>query len=235
MAKGLFITATDTGVGKTVVAGALIRGLKAEGRRVCGMKPVESGCRREGEELIPADGTFLREVSGVSEPVEQITPCRLEHPLAPMVAAEMESRKIDAVKLEGAIERLAGRYEVLVVEGIGGLLVPITRDYSVLDMARAAGFPLVVVASPALGTISHTLLTVNHALGEGLAVAGVIINYARPPENTLAERTNPGAIRKLCPVPLLGVMPFLPDITNDKLKDAARNNLDMGLLIDYLE
>ncbi len=217
-----------------MVSGALVRALKADGMDACGMKPVESGCERRGGELLPADGMFLKEVSGSREAIEDITPCRLEHPLAPMVAAEMEMREIDPLGLERAVRRLSERCDALVVEGVGGLLVPITRHYSVLDMARAAGFPLIVVASPALGAINHTLLTVNYALKEGLDVAGVVVNFSSPPLKTPAERTNPGVIRELSPVPVVGVMPFIPDINNDALEAAARENLDMEALRKFL-
>lgn len=233
-AKGFFVTATDTGVGKTVVSGALIRALRADGLDACGMKPVESGCEKKGGRLLPADGMFLREVSEAREAIEDITLCRLEHPLAPMVAAELEKREIDPLGLERAVRRMSESHEVLVVEGVGGLLVPITRHYSVLDMARAAGFPLIVVASPALGTINHTLLTVNHALREGLDVAGVVVNFSSPPLDTPAERTNPGVIRELSPAPLIGAMPFILDITNDALEAAARENLDIEVLRKFL-
>jgi dethiobiotin synthetase len=221
-------------VGKTVVSGALIRALKADGLDACGMKPVESGCEKKGGELLPTDGMFLREVSEAREAIGDITPCRLEHPLAPMVAAELEGRELDPLGIERAVRRMSERHDVLVVEGVGGLLAPITRHYSVLDMARTAGFPLIVVASPALGTINHTMLTVNHALKEGLDVAGVIVNFSSPPLKTPAERTNPDVIRELSPVAVVGVMPFIPDINNDALEAAARENLDMEVLRKFL-
>lgn len=234
MAKGFFITGTDTGIGKTVVAGAVIRLLKAEGLDACGMKPVETGCPRKGDALFPQDGAFLKTVSETGESLDAVAPCRFEHPLAPMVAAEMENTEMDADRLVEGFRRLSQRHEAVIIEGAGGLLVPIRRDYFMMDMARDFALPLIVVASPALGTINHTLLTVRHALAGGLAVAGVVINFIRPPAGSLAEKTNSDILKKLSPVPLLGILPFIPEITNASLETAARRSLDMEALRRYL-
>ncbi len=234
MAKGFFITATDTGVGKTVVAGALIRAIRREGLSVCGMKPVESGCAREGDSLVPSDGLFLKKISEVDEPIEDITPYRFEEPLAPWVAAERAGTGIDTGYLIEKFRQLSEKYDALVVEGIGGMMVPIKEDYLVAHLASELGLPLVVVASPVLGTINHTLLTVDHALRAGLEVAGIVLNYSHSPEGSLAEQTNPDAIKRLSPVPVMGVMPYLEGLDIASLEGAASENLDMGLLRKYL-
>ncbi len=257
-AKGFFITATGTAVGKTVVAGALIRLLKGEGLRVGAMKPLESGCRRSGPggALFPADGSFLRELAEMEEPVDWVVPYRFEAPLAPLAAAAAEGSSIDIKEIKSRFERLGGRYEALVVEGIGGLLVPLTRGryaqsegvYYVLDLALELGLPLVIVAAPSLGTINHTLLTVRCALDAGARVAGIIINHQAPadPEDQ-SQRTNPGIIRELAGVPVLGIFPHMElhfdgaargpeDIfsCSKKLEIAARENLVTGLLKSFL-
>ena len=234
MAKGFFITATDTGVGKTVVAGALIRAIKREGLSVCGMKPVESGCARDGDFLVPSDGLFLKKISEVNESIEDITPYRFEEPLAPWVAAERAGTGIDTGYLIEKFRQLSEKYDALVVEGIGGIMVPIKEDYLVAHLASDLGLPLVVVASPVLGTINHTLLTVDYALRAGLKVAGIILNNHRPPEGTLAEQTNPDVIKRLAPVPVMGVMPYLEGLDIASIEGAARENLDMGLIRKYL-
>jgi dethiobiotin synthetase len=179
MPKGFFITGTDTGVGKTLIAGAFIKTIQFLGKKVCGMKPVESGCSRQGEVLIPDDGMFLKQVSHVEEPLALITPCCLESPLAPMAAAEVEGRDLDISGINRAFSELSGRYEVLVVEGIGGLMVPIAKDYYVLDLAGELGLPLIVVGRPGLGTVNHIMLTIRCALRAGLTVAGIVINYVQ--------------------------------------------------------
>jgi dethiobiotin synthetase len=240
MAKGFFITATDTGVGKTVVAGALIRAIRREGLSVCGMKPVESGCAREGDSpissdgLVPSDGLFLKKISEVDESIEDITPYRFEEPLAPLVAAERAGTGIDTGYLIEKFGELSEKYDALVVEGIGGIMVPIKEDYLVAHLAADFGLPLVVVASPVLGTINHTLLTVDYALRVGLKVAGIILNNHRPPEGTLAEKTNPDVIKRLAPVPVMGVMPYLEGLDSASLEGAASGNLDMGLIRKHL-
>src|SRR3990172_8459579 len=172
MPKGFFITGTDTGVGKTLVACALIKVIGTLGLSVGAMKPVETGCIREGGVLIPPDGMSLKSAARMDEPVTQIVPYCLENPLAPLTASEMEGTPILPEKIRRAAEELGRRYDALVVEGVGGLLVPIAPDYFVLDMARDFGLPLIVVTRPTLGTINHTLLTVKYALKEGLGVAG---------------------------------------------------------------
>jgi dethiobiotin synthetase len=156
------------------------------------MKPIETGCLKEGDVLIPSDGMFLRELAAMDDPMDLVTPVRFANPLAPMPASEIEGKSIDLEKIREAFTELSKNYDTLIVEGIGGLLVPIKKDYFLLDLARDFGLPLVVVSRPGLGTINHTLLTVNCAIKEGLAVAGIIINYSMPPEGTLAEKQTRG-------------------------------------------
>jgi len=230
MAGGFFVTATDTGVGKTVIAAALIRLLKREGLSVCGMKPIESGCRREGGILFPADGAFLKEAAGVDEPMENITPVRFEEPLAPWVAAGRAGAEVGLKEIGMSFGFLAERYDALVVEGIGGLLVPIKRDYFVADLAADLGLPLVVVASASLGTINHTLLTLDCARRAGLEIAGIVINHPRPPEGSAAEETNPAALAKLAPALVIGEMPYLSDLSVPSIEEAALGALDIDAL-----
>jgi dethiobiotin synthetase len=234
VAKGFFITGTDTGVGKTLVAAAFIKAIQFLGKKVCGMKPVESGCGRQGEMLIPNDGMFLKQVSHADEPLALITPCCLESPLAPMAASEVEGRDIDISGIGRAFSRLSGRYEVLVVEGIGGLMVPIVKDYYALDLAGELGLPLIVVARPGLGTINHIMLTVHNALKAGLTVAGIVINYGQPPEDSLAEQTNPQLLSQISPVPLIGIFPYLESREDKEITEAALKNFDLELIGTYL-
>lgn len=228
MSKGIFITGTDTGVGKTIVSAAIIRALTKKGLKVGAMKPLETGCSVGVgvEDLIPADGMFLREMAEMDDSINLVTPIRFEQPLAPMVASEIEGRSVELKKIFGAYQTLSKKYDFMVVEGVGGLLVPITlvrqsdsaaekepSVYFVSDLMKGLKLPIIIVARPTLGTINHTLLTVNHALREGIEVLGVIINYSRPPENDIAEKTNPSVLRKLCPVPVLFEVPFVEDIS----------------------
>ena len=161
--------------------------------------------------LIPSDGMFLKKMAGMDDPIDLVTPIRLENPLAPFPASEIEDIPVDIEKIRKAYAELSKKYEVVVVEGIGGLLVPIKRDYFVLNLARDFGLPIIIVSRPGLGTINHTMLTVNCAIKEGLTIAGIIINYSLPPEDTPSEKTNPKVIKQISPVPIIGVFPHLEE------------------------
>ena len=245
MPKGFFVTGTDTGVGKTVITAALIKVAHLLGFKACGMKPIETGCKiavssqqsavsSKEKTLIPSDGTFLKNISNVNESIDFITPVRFMNPLAPLPASEIEGISVDFKKIQKAYTELSKKYDVIIVEGIGGLLVPITRDYSVLDLAKDFGLPLIIVSRPGLGTINHTMLTVNCAIKEGLNVAGIIINYSHPPEGTLAEDTNPEVIKKISPVPIIGIFPYLENFESDTIEKAVVKNLDIEIIKKYL-
>jgi len=137
-------------------------------------------------------------------------------------------------KITNAFATFAHKYTVLIIEGVGGILVPITKDYFVLDMAKDFGLPVIVVTRPGLGMINHTLLTVNYALKEGLTVGGIIINYSRPAEGTIAEQTNPKVLATICPIPVLGIFPYLKNIGGDAIEEAAVKNLNLEMIKKYL-
>jgi dethiobiotin synthetase len=193
--RGLFVTGTDTGVGKTVITAALAAGLRAAGRQVGVMKPVETGCAREGGELRAADAEYLAERAGSPDPGALICPCRYESPLAPAAAARLERRPVDLDAIRGAHAELRRRHPFLLVEGAGGAAVPLTDDLLLADLAAEFGYALLVVARAGLGTLNHTLLTLELARGRGVLVFGIVLNrYPREPG--LAERTNPEELRR---------------------------------------
>lgn len=230
MSKGFFITGTDTGAGKTVITGAVICALKACGINACGMKPFETGCRRQGSRLIPEDGLFIKGISEMDEEIKHITPYCFETPAAPLVASKIEGIDIDLSLVVSEFSGLAAKYGTVIVEGAGGILVPLKRNYFISDLIRDLGLPAIVVTKPSLGAINHSLLTVKYALHEGLEVAGIAINFCMPPDNSLAERTNPEMIRELSPVPVIGLFPHLepPDYMN--IRAAASRHLDANTL-----
>jgi len=206
VSAGFFVTGTDTGVGKTAVTGGLAFGLRRRGLDPGIMKPVASGATPEGKDLVAADAVFLAQMAGVSDPPGLICPVCLELPLAPAVAAELAGMPVDPARVEDAFRVLQARHRVMLVEGVGGLMVPLTRDFLVEDLAGRLGLPLLVVARSGLGTINHTLLTLGRARQKGLRVAGVIIN-GMSPEPDLAESTNARIIESLGGVKILGVIP----------------------------
>lgn len=235
MNKGLFITGTDTGVGKTVIAGAIIAALRSRGINTGAMKPIETGCVTVGKSLHPSDGAFLKKMAQMEEPLNYITPSCFESPLSPFVASEMEGREVELRKIRDHFKRLTEKYDAIIVEGIGGLLVPIRKDYFVLDLIKEFELPIVVVARASIGTINHTLLTVNYAIKEGLNIAGIIINFSRSLEGNIAESTNPHAIQLLTNIPLIGVFPYLQNLQEENLERAAVKHLDFDHLSSYIQ
>jgi len=246
MARGFFITGTDTGVGKTIITAALIRAISLLGIRVCGMKPIETGCLNsefgvrnsefgvKEKVLIPSDGMFLKKMAGMNESIDLVTPICLENPLAPLPASEIENIPVDIGKIKSAYADLSKKYEVIMVEGIGGLLVPLKRDCFVLDLARDFGLPVIVVSRPGLGTINHTMLTVNYAIKEGLTVAGIIINFSQPSDGSRAEETNSAVLRQISTVPILGIFPYLEEIESNSIEKAAVKSLDIEKIRTWL-
>ncbi len=200
--KGIFITGTDTGVGKTVITAALALSLKGSGLDVGVMKPLQSGSSLPGM----TDIEFLRIVLDEKEHSPDDCIYSFEAPLSPDAAARLAGETIDTERIKSAYERLASSRDVVLVEGAGGLLVPIADGYLMADLARDLSLPLIIVARPGLGTINHTALTIECARGRGLSVLGFVIN-AFPGSPDPAERTNPGAILGQTEAPLLGVYP----------------------------
>jgi len=204
----LFVTATDTETGKTAVASALAALLRQRGRNVGVMKPFASGCSEADGKLISADGLCLARAAGAGDPHELICPIRLRHPLAPMAAAELAGRELDLSVVRAAVDRLAASHDCLIVEGIGGIMVPITPHWTVADFAAELNAPVVIVARAGLGTINHSLLTVDAVRSRGLDVAAVLLNSPVESAGGLADETNPGVIARLCGVPVLGPLPY---------------------------
>ena len=204
MTLSIFITGTDTGVGKTVVTAGIAAALRRRGVDVGVMKPVATGA----VDGVSEDALLLRKAAGVGDPSELINPVCLEPPLAPSVAARITGTRIDLRRVWSAYRTLSARHECMIVEGVGGLLVPILDRYPVARMAKRLGLPLVIVVRPTLGTINHTALTVHAARSFGLRVLGIVINHSEKLERGPAERTNPLALKTECRVPILGEVPF---------------------------
>jgi len=207
-AKGFFVTGTDTGVGKTLVAGAISRNLMLAGSRVGVFKPVATGCVRRREGLVSLDAEFLAHCSDSPFSLEQINPARYEAAVAPIVAAERSGRQIDWAAVALAYRNVAADSEVVVVEGIGGVMVPFSKGYLVLDLMSDMGLPIILVAGSGLGTINHTLLSLAACRQSGLHVAGIVLNGYQPDDATLAEETNAQVLGQLAHVEILTVIPY---------------------------
>ncbi len=208
MNRGIFITGTDTGVGKTYVAAGIAAVLRSRGVNVGVMKPAETGCRMRLGALIPADAVRLVKAAGAHDSLKLINPYRFRKPLAPSLAAELEGNKIRISRIMNAYRTLLRRHDFMIIEGAGGIMVPLSGNYLYIDLARAIGLPLVVVARPGLGTINHTILTISALRERGLIIAGIVINYSDNRRPGLAEKTSPRAIEKISGVPVLGIVRY---------------------------
>lgn len=232
---GLVVVGTDTGVGKTRIAAGLVRALRRRGVEAVPWKPWASGVARD--HVTPGEDAdlLLRAAGWGPERLADVSPVRWSEPLAPAVA---EMRAARFVRPADVVAKAPASGDLLVVEGCGGLLVPLAidergEDYDVRELCWDLGLPVVVVARPGLGTINHTRLTVEAARNAGLRVIGVVVSGASLDTADLAERTNPSALRATLPVPLLGVVPHVvaPDDV-DALADALEGSLDVAGLLD---
>jgi dethiobiotin synthetase len=190
----LFLTGTDTDVGKTFVASLLVRGLRKAGLDTVAMKPICCGGREDAE--------ILHEACGHDIPLNDVNPVWLRVPAAPYTAAMIENRAVDLDLIRGTFARLRETHRSLIVEGVGGWLVPIRRDYFVADLAEEFGLPVAVVVRNKLGALNHTLLTVRNIQSRGLQCAGIILNNCDSPADT-ATATNRSILEDLLEVPVL--------------------------------
>jgi dethiobiotin synthetase len=191
--RGLFVTGTDTGVGKTVLSACLLAAMRAAGEPVRAYKPVVSGLDEAVAGEWPPDHELLGMAAGVAP--EEVSPLRFAPAVSPHLAAELAGVEIDSAQLVSTA-RARGAEGTLVVEGVGGLLVPLCADYTVLDLAAELELPMVIAARPGLGTINHTLLTLRAARGRGLDVRAVVLTPWLEP-GTEMERSNRATIGRL--------------------------------------
>jgi dethiobiotin synthetase len=221
--RGVFVTGTDTGVGKTVIACGLARALRQRGIDVGVMKPCETGVGPAG----PLDALALRAAAGVNDPIEVVCPQFFALPAAPSVAAQVEGRVVDLERIRVASKTLAARHDLLLVEGAGGWLVPITPEFAMADLAAELGLPVLVVARASLGTINHTLLTVEAIERRGIPLAGVVVNHAGGVLSG-ADARNLHALRGALGAKLLAEVPPLADPGRDSLDSLAERILQRG-------
>lgn len=208
MPSGLFITGTGTGVGKTYVAALIARALRDSGRRVGAYKPVASGCEVVGGTLVSPDAIALWEAAGRPGNVEQVCPQLFAAPLAPHLAARAEGRTVDRQQLRDGLEFWRSNSDVVIVEGAGGLMSPISNDDYNADLAADFGFPLLIISANVLGTINATLQTLITANTHprSLGVAGIVLNSLKPPGDDPSARSNADEIARRCEPPLLAIV-----------------------------
>jgi len=200
---GLFVTGTDTEVGKTVLASAVAATLAAAGRRVRVFKPAVTGLDEADGDRAP-DHELLRIAAGSPQAEDSVSPYRFGPAVSPHLAAAEAGIQIEPLRLVAGCRRAAEGGDVLVVEGVGGLMVPLARDYLVRDLAAAVGFPLLVAARPGLGTISHTLMTIECARAAGLYVRAVVLT-PWPESPSTVERSNMQTLAELGELDVFGL------------------------------
>jgi len=227
-ARGLLVTGTDTDVGKTLVAGTIARCLREQSYRVEVFKPVATGCRPMRGSLVSTDAEFLAACADSTRSLSEITPVRYKAPLAPNVAAGLAGELVDLDAVFATYARLTDDCDAIIVEGIGGLLCPITDEFSVAHLAKMMDLPLVIVARAGLGTINHTLLTIHAARSAGLAIAGVVVNRYAPDSTDAAMRTNPHQIQQRGKVPVLALVPDEPDNSVEHARIGAGTEFAIG-------
>jgi dethiobiotin synthetase len=230
--SGLFVTGTDTGVGKTLVAGAIADWVRRRGLRAGVCKPIATGCQHRREGLVSEDAEFLAHHADSRFPLTTICPQRFAEPLAPAVASERAKIPIEWNAIDSAIQSISSQSDFMIVEGVGGLLVPIDRSATVLTMISWLTLPAVIVARPGLGTINHTLLTIESLRHAKIPVAGVVINEYPPETPGIAEETNPRMIEKWGKVPILCLVPRFSGKAIPKLPPDVAAAVDP---VDWLE
>jgi dethiobiotin synthetase len=213
--QSYFITGTDTNVGKTVVTACLANLYKNQGENVGVMKPIETGVDPECSSSSNSDAKFLIEVTGVQDPLEDVCPYRLKTAASPYQAAKIEGKELYPEKILERFRALQSKHSMMLVEGIGGLLVPITRRYNVTDLALQMNLPLIIVSRIQIGILNHTLLTINAARQHGLKVAGVILNPIHEGQLDTIEEKQGSLIEELSDTPILGTCPYIDDVSSE--------------------
>ena len=204
--SNLFITGTDTGIGKTLVGCGIAAALTTQGKKVGVLKPAETGCEMRGGDLYPDDAMRLASCAKSTLPVETLCPYRFPPPVAPSVAAEQAGVAIQPERIVEIYQDIASQHDITIVEGAGGLLVPIVGRYSYADLAKDLGIPVLVVVGSKLGALNHTLLTLHCLQTKGLPLAGYILNHPTEKSDD-AIKTNAATLAGLTDVPCRGIIP----------------------------
>ncbi|MBF0464342.1 MAG: dethiobiotin synthase [Nitrospirae bacterium] len=234
--KGFFITGTDTGVGKTLITTLLAIGLSEMGYSVTLRKPIETGCKSDGGILIPEDGSFyLTNIPSMkNENVDDITPIRFKDPLCPLAASRIENKNILWDEFITSLKNVDNS-KILLIEGVGGVMVPITTDKFVYDLITELQLPVIVVCENRLGAINHTLLTLDFLKARKISVIGIIINHTSTADS-LALKTNPVIIAEFSlGVPIIGTVPFISDVSSESLKKISKKYINYDIICGYLQ
>ncbi|MFZ1076309.1 MAG: dethiobiotin synthase [Nitrosotalea sp.] len=228
--KSYFITGTDTGVGKTAITAALAASLRRRDIDVGVMKPIASGAPQKTG-FKSSDAALLHEAAKVNDTEEMINPIFLPLPTSPYDATKILNLKIDMNTIFERFQHLLKAHQMLLVEGIGGIMTPITRNFFVADMIKKMGLETIIVTRSTLGTLNHTVMTFMMCKEYGIAVKGMIINYFDE-KGSLAERNAPSTLHEITGLPILGIIPFVKDYQKlDTMTSVVEKNIDLNLFI----
>ncbi|MHB1646663.1 MAG: dethiobiotin synthase [Candidatus Acididesulfobacter diazotrophicus] len=203
-----FITGTDTDVGKTFVSSLIINGLKYYGKKTGYLKPIETGVKlnHDGTKKY-IDSFFVKKQSDINESLEEICPFTFEHPLSPYAASKFENKSICIKEILYSFYELKNNYDILIVEGAGGMLVPLKKGHYMIDLAKYMDAEVIIVGRAGLGMLNHTLLSINYAKNNDIKLAGIIINNAKN-EKDESVLSNKEILREFTEVPIIGDIPY---------------------------
>jgi dethiobiotin synthetase len=209
--KGFFVTGTDTGVGKTLVTAQIGKAIQNENVSLGVMKPIESGVSDSLVATTLSDAGLLKTVLEISDSMEDISPYRYQTPVAPLLASRLENKPINPKVIIEAYQKLTHKYDVILAEGAGGLLVPIKKDYLMADLAKDLALPLIIVARFHLGTINQTALTIEAARARGLDIEGIVFSCLKKDQPTELEKYTPEILEEIYKTPVIAICPFMGD------------------------
>ena len=225
MNKGLFITGSDTGVGKTFITAGLTLLFKSRGLDTGVMKPVASGCRMEEGAVVSQDVVTLRDIAGIDDDMELINPYRFIEPLSPNYASKKQGIEVDMRRIRDSFCILSKRHDVVLVEGIGGLMTPISNRYTVADLIRYLNLPAIIVVSKRLGAINHTLLSISKAKDMEIGLKGIILNETEPVSEGIDDSIK-DELNEHTDIPVIGDIPYCGDESPDDAWLNGRIDID---------
>ena len=230
--KGYFISGTDTGVGKTVVTACLLVFYRKHSINTGIMKPIETGVDPNCSSEANSDAKFLLTVSANLDTLEEVCPIRLKPTAAPLQAARIQGQSLSIDSILEKFQRLQKKYDQVLVEGIGGLLVPLKADYLVLDLIKEMQLPLIIVSRFSLGTLNHTLLTLKAAQVAAIKIAGIILNHSENRPLNRIELGQKALIEELSGVPVIGQCPFISSISTEQFNNKLVEEIECWKLFD---
>jgi len=239
--RGLFITATDTDIGKTMITGAIAAALKARGIHVGVFKPLASGgiINQEGK-LVSEDASFLMKAAGIGEELRsEVNAVCLKPALTPAIAARESNITIDIEKIIADVKKNAKKYDMVLIEGVGGITAPLWQDYLLADMMKAFALPAIIVSKPRLGAINHTVLTYEYAKQRAIELNGVILNRWEADSAGILEESNIEYIENMTGLPIVGKFPLTKNIDVNKnctynLAETAEKHINMDQILEII-